>query len=980
MEENWRNFNFLNFSKDKILFPYQRNAVKNAIKALWKYYQNLTDFTKDEHLNINDARKLKIIQAYEENGLDTDIDIDFQKIREDIKLILGEVYPDVEDKLSYKEFINRMSFWMATGSGKSLIIVKMIDILKILIDRGEIPDIDILFLTHKDNLINQFKVLVEEFNKYNNYSNIILKDLRELPEIKKQRHLLREGDIIVYYYRSDNLSDIQKERIIDFRNYFYNGECYVFLDEAHKGDKEESKRQYIFSLISRNGFLFNFSATFIDIRDILTCVYEYNLATFTNNGFGKHLKVLHEDIAGFREKEDFNDIEKVENILKSLILLTYTKKKYQELLKIQKNLYHKPLYLVLGKTVNTNNADLKLFFRVLHKIGKKQIKKGLFKSALDGLIKDLNEDLKYTFEPKAKFEYEVADFRNITQKDILRSVYNSNSLGDIEIIRRISNKQELAFKLKTSNKPFALLKIGDISKWIKSELYGYDIQEKFEEDTFFEELNKEYSSTNILIGAQSFYEGWDSNRPNIINFINIGLKKDSKKFILQSVGRGVRIEPIKNRRKRLNHLFNAGIIPNEELSEKNYNKLKKNIIPLETLFIYATNREVITTILQQLDDLRKKSIDLILSSFKKNPSIKDIPLLIPKPIYSDEPVLRNKNIPKYKIAIKNYEEIIRYFNYIEDDRIILMNFNTSPEKIKKVREFIVNKRNFSLNIDNYINMNIQIQNLFNFFDLTLIKDIELKELTEEIGHYKKICVKAEYFEDFEAILELAKDLNLKKKELDDLYGKISREEYEEKVRRFHDLEEFTINRKKFNLVSNKNHYYNPILKTMDKDIDFIKHIIKVESEVKFVNALEEYLAEEDNKFKEFDWWFFSKIDESIDRIFIPYYDSNKKRNFFPDFIFWLKKDNYYTILFIDPKGTEHLAWTDKVIGFKNLFEIKNVERKFTYKGYEVYFKLLLRTDDTTKLKSRINEYLNYWFDDIEVIFEKLPKIMFNKFK
>ncbi len=977
MEENWSSFRFLSFSKDKILFPYQQNAVKNAIKALWKYYQNLTDFTKDEHLNINDTRKLKTIQAYEENGLDTDIDFDFQKIREDIKLILGEFYPEIEDKLSYKEFINRMSFWMATGSGKSLIIVKMIDIIKILIDRGEIPDNDILFLTHKDNLINQFKVLVEEFNKYNNYSNIILKDLRDLPEVKKQRQLLREGDIIVYYYRSDNLSDIQKERIIDFRNYFYNGECYVFLDEAHKGDKEESKRQYIFSLISRNGFLFNFSATFIDIRDILTCVYEYNLATFTNNGFGKHLKVLHKDIVAFREKEDFNEDEKVENILKSLILLTYTKKKYQELLKIQKNLYHNPLYLVLGKTVNTNNADLKLFFRVLHKIGKKQIEKGLFKSALDGLIKDLNEDLKYTFEPKAKFEYEEVDFRNITQKDILRFVYNSNSLGDIEIIRRISNKQELAFKLKTSNKPFALLKIGDISKWIKSELRGYDIQEKFEEDTFFEELNKEYSSTNILIGAQSFYEGWDSNRPNIINFINIGLKKDSKKFILQSVGRGVRIEPIKNRRKRLNHLFNAGIIPNEELSEGNYNKLKKNVIPLETLFIYATNREVITTILQQLDDLRKKSIDLILSSFKKNPSIKDIPLLIPKFIYSDEPVVRNKNIPKYKITKKNYEEINRYFNYIEDDRIILMNFNTSPEKIKKVREFITNKRNFSLNIDYYINMNIQIQNLFNFFDLTLIKDIELKELTEEIGHYKKICVKAENFEDFEDRIELAKDLNLKKKELDDLYGKISRKEYEEKVRQFHDLEEFTIKRKKFNLVNNKNHYYNPILKTMDKDIDFIKHIIKVESEVKFINALEEYLAEEDNKFKEFDWWFFSKIDESIDRIFIPYYDSNKIRKFFPDFIFWLKKDNYYYILLIDPKGTEHLAWTDKVKGFKNLFEIKNVERKFTYKGYEVYFKLLLRTDDTTKLKSRINEYSNYWFDDIEVIFEKLPKIISN---
>ncbi len=38
----------------------------------------------------------------------------------------------------------------------------------------------------------------------------------------------------VFYYRSDNLSDEQKERIIDFRNYDDNGKWYVLLDEAHK--------------------------------------------------------------------------------------------------------------------------------------------------------------------------------------------------------------------------------------------------------------------------------------------------------------------------------------------------------------------------------------------------------------------------------------------------------------------------------------------------------------------------------------------------------------------------------------------------------------------------------------------------------------------------------------------------------------------------------------------------------------------------
>ena len=54
----------------------------------------------------------------------------------------------------------------------------------------------------------------------------------------------------------------------------------------------------------------------------------------------------------------------------------------------------------------------------------------------------------------------------------------------------------------------------------------------------------------MLLGSRSFYEGWDSNRPNVINMINIG-KQDAKKFVLQGIGRGIRIEPLQGERKRL---------------------------------------------------------------------------------------------------------------------------------------------------------------------------------------------------------------------------------------------------------------------------------------------------------------------------------------------------------------------------------------------------------------------------------------------
>jgi hypothetical protein len=40
---------------------------------------------------------------------------------------------------------------------------------------------------------------------------------------------------------------------------------------------------------------------------------------------------------------------------------------------------------------------------------------------------------------------------------------------------------------------------------------------------------------------------------------------------------------------------------------------------------------------------------------------------------------------------------------------------------------------------------------------------------------------------------------------------------------------------------------------------------------------------------------FIKIDETLDEVYIPYYDyaDNSLKKFKPDFIFWLKKDNNY---------------------------------------------------------------------------------------
>lgn len=972
LPSTWNNLDTKSFSKDKTLWKYQEEAIKNAIKVLYKYYEDFRDYQQgesekvnEELEKINEERKEKLFEWYKNNGLDQDLDI---RLDSKNSYILEKYFQAEEGKISYKHFINRMSFWMATGSGKSLVIVKLIEVLNELIGRKEIPPYDILFLTHRDDLIEQFKKHVDEFNKAQT-KKIILKDLKEYPEVKRYQDLF---DTVVFYYRSDLISDEQKEKIIDFRNYYNDGKWYIILDEAHKGDREESKRQHIYSILSKNGFLFNFSATFTDLRDIITCAYEFNLSSFIKEGYGKHICILKQEVRAFKDKENYTEEEKQKIVLKSLILLTYVRKFYEEIKKVNPNLYHKPLLLTLVNSVNTEDADLKLFFKELEKIGRGEIEDRIFEQAKEELLEEIKKGIEFTFEG-TKLTIDEKILNGISKYDILNFVYNSPSFGEIEIIRNSSNNKELAFKLKTSDKPFALIKIGDISKWLK-ELIGYEIQESnFRDESFFESLNSEDSEINILMGSRGFYEGWDSNRPNIITFINIGVGKDAKKFILQSVGRGIRIEPVKNKRKRLLELYNAN-----EIEESLFKQIKDKIQPIETLFIFATDRDTLKTVIEKLDEEGTKRKEKTIS-LETNPKAKNYILLIP--VYKTVNNLNFENGQKFKLSPEDFELLEKFVGYIEDDRILLIKYDTNLLKIRLLRE----KRNIEKfedsgnTIKTLRNIDLILQRYFNYLDLNEEELEKFKHLEDEIKHYKNIRV---YLEDLESlkilnnkiknVAEYENLIKVKKEELKEKYnrGEIDIDQYTQEIVKITQSTKREDNFKQLKIKHIAEHYYIPIILSEDEKIDYIKHIIKVKSEVDFIEDLEEYLKKENNKFKEFDWWMFSKIDENLDEVYIPYYNpnTNKISKFKPDFIFWLRKENDYFIVFIDPKGTEYVDAERKIDGFEKIFQENGKSKVFDHENLKVRVKLLYRTKDKSKATK---QYEKYWFESIDEMLEKI---------
>ncbi len=980
---NWRAFDLAAFSRDKTLWDYQQNAVANAVKVLWRYYEDGGDYQPHEKPEINAQRKQKLHDWYRTNGLTDDLDI---ALSERLATLLGDYFPVGRDnKLAFQNYVNRACFWMATGSGKTLVIVKLIEVLRELIRRGEIPANDILVLTHRDDLIEQLRTHVDEFNAAHSEMHIHLRELRDYAAVKRENpSLFKERELTVFYYRSDNLSDEQKEKIVDFRNYDDDGQWYVLLDEAHKGDKEDSKRQHICAALSRNGFLFNFSATFTDARDLATTAYNFNLSEFIKAGYGKHLAILEQELRAFRDEEDYTGEEKQKIVLKSLMLLAYARKFADQVQRIDSQAYHRPLLLTLVNSVNTEDADLKLFFRELERIGKGKLGERGWQEAKGELWEELKKNPSFVFEENTRVAVAEGVFKALSLNDVLRRVFNASKPGDIEVLVRPSNRQELAFKLKTSDRPFALIKIGDISGWLKEELAGYEVNERFEDETYFDGLNADDSEINILMGSRSFYEGWDSNRPNVINFINIGTGTDAKKFILQSVGRGVRIQPVKGKRRRLLALYNA--VP-REVDEALFEQIKDKVQPLETLFIFGTNRKALKTVIEHLDEEGGKGKEHQLSLFL-NEEAKRHKLLIPVYRYAAQPLAAGQDMAKFSIADEDLTLLQRYVEYVEDDRVMLALHETQPDRIAVLRRSAEEPDSyFTTDGKPLRSAPLLVGRILDYFDQVPQEFDKLKPVENEIRHFAQVRVALEDITELQAKVDAVRNYEDPKKAKAELKVKFDRHEidldqYTEAVERLaRVVREATVEYggKRLKIRHVANHYYIPIMLSGERDrLDYIKHIVQEPSEIAFLNKLERYLTKPGNQFAKFDWWMFSKLDETLDDVYIPYYDPTSNRadaRFKPDFIFWLQKGNDYHIVFVDPKGTEHTAGLRKLDGYRRIFKDGRATRLIPHAKDQVRVHAFLYTD---KLAQVPTGYRRHWFDSVAKLVSALADSRFGR--
>ncbi|EPI2076835.1 DEAD/DEAH box helicase family protein [Campylobacter upsaliensis] len=757
---------------------------------------------------------------------------------------------DSKKGLDIKEFCNMASFWMATGSGKSIVMIKLISLMQKLMKNGEIESKPIMLLVPNDKILDQFKTHIQSFNAYQPIQ-ITCKEIKAY-----DNQSLLDFENVVFLGRSDlldikdNVGKDSKAKRLNYDDLMREKGWYILLDEAHKGDSKDSiRKSYIRDLAKGrerqeypHGFIFNFSATFDNDIELFTCAFNYNLEKFNNDGYGKNIVVLDSNLKAFKDSKVDSSDEKLERIMESFILFVGIKQELKSLKARFENLhYHNPLIIAVADKVNTKDAGIKLYFEAIMEILKDS--KDISEIAKN-LAKKLETSKIYFAEKEMNKDF-VEKLAKIDSKDLREQIFYAKETSSLECCKIKGNNKELAFKSKNATKPFLLLNI---------------------------------------------------------------CSKKAKKYVLQTMGRGVRIEPFLNKRKRLNFLK----------EEMDFNEAcLKYASALETLFIMASDNKAIGSIIEGL------SVNIenrVLKGFKKTKTLSPLPV----PKYKDRATLHQQ----YKISAKEAEglrELMR--SYDEDvlivNRCLYEGFQYSTlEEIKKFNEGKKSQIQKSGGNEDKFDAKRTLKTINSTLNARLKEFDQFEDLKDEIKHYKEMSTSLNEGE-VEKINVIIRSVLVAKSEIElEEEVKKSKISFKEALKRAK-LDEIQFKENYIISAKLKRHYYNPlIIYNNDDGKSKINFAIIHESEREFLQDLEKNL-QNDAFLKDYEWCFL-KLVEKKDEIYIPYFDEReqKKMKFYPDFIFWImcKTSKEFKIFFIDPKGLSHEENAKfKINTFKKLF-------------------------------------------------------------
>lgn len=537
-------------------------SQKRGERIRWKYFQYLSLLFTELYLDRYFSNREKLLQDIQDYQL----------------LVFNQdnrTYHELDDFTAAD--LNKLAFWSATGSGKTLLMHVNILQFKHYAD-SKMPINRTILITPNAGLTQQH---IDEFALSNIEANIFSKqhvgglfDRGSVDIIEITKLAENDGDktVAVDSFESNNL---------------------VLIDEGHRGSSGEVWKK-MRDKLSTDGFAFEYSATFGQAissqsnaakkKAMLNeygraTLFDYSYRYFYNDGYGKDYQILNMSDA-------WNDLSVTKYLIACLLgFYEQTRLFLDKRTELVPFNLEKPLAIFVGGSVAANGGlstqelsdvvYLLKFFQgfISNSVQSIEIIDTLLRGT-DGLVDKRNNPI---FTRSLRYLRSLNMSANDVYVDMLKVIFNSEVSGatlhldnlkgiDGEIGMRVGN-----------GKYFGIINVGD-SASVTNKCADNGISTMtmdYSERSLFATINKPESSLNILIGSKKFTEGWSSWRVSTMGLLNVGRSEGSQ--IIQLFGRGVRLKGYKMSLKRSREL-DTSIAPETH---------PKHLSTLETLNIFG---------------------------------------------------------------------------------------------------------------------------------------------------------------------------------------------------------------------------------------------------------------------------------------------------------------------------------------------------------------------------------------------------------
>jgi hypothetical protein len=437
--------------------------------------------------------------------------------------------------------LNKLAFWMATGSGKTLLMhINILQYQHYLEHHGGKAVNRVILLTPNEGLSRQH---LDEFRLSGIDAELFSKEGRslftgravEILDIHKLRDEMGEKTVAVDAFEGNNL---------------------VLVDEGHRGTSGAETGEWMRkrNQLCENGFSFEYSATFgqamkasgnRELEQVYakSILFDYSYRYFYGDGYGKDYRILN--------LADDSDGSVRRRYLTACLLSFYQQLKlYQaETAGFRPFLLERPLWVFVGGSVNAvrtqNGRRVSDVVDILLFLSNFARERGESVAAIERLLAGrsglLDAQGRELFD--GSYQYLNTLGLSATQMfdQILAALFNAPSGGALHVENLKGTDGEVALRLG-ENLPFGVINVGDASALCRlcQEHDDLVVTEKEFTGSLFQDLNQASSSVNILIGSKKFSEGWSSWRVSTMGLMNIGRSEGPQ--IIQLFGRGVRLK------------------------------------------------------------------------------------------------------------------------------------------------------------------------------------------------------------------------------------------------------------------------------------------------------------------------------------------------------------------------------------------------------------------------------------------------------